>query len=438
MTRRIKLIVTLMILITALFVIKETFWGTHQKSFFMDQETDSSTVNYTESEQKAIVYSYGSSDHGGSVKRTLELFQESNPDIKVKLQQLPGTSDSQYNAYQIALSSGDDSFDVFHADVIWTAQFAFSDWILPLDQFFPPSMHMKFLPNTIESCMYNGKIYAVPNVADVPLLFYRKDIVEKPPKTYAELMTLARKNLSAPGIKYGFIFQASTYEGLVCNVLDFIWNNGGKVLENNKVVINSPEAIEGLQLFIDIIHSDISSPDVLSFQEDDSTVAFQDGSAIFMRNWPYAYKQSNTDHSKIKGKVGIAPLPLGPKGKSHHGTLGGWNYMINRHSKDPALAWEFVEWMSSYEAQVVNSTYGGKLPTRKAVYKNPTIQKLKPWLGGFQNIYEAAQPRPVSPYYASVSESMQTNFSKAIIGKIDAKTAIENIERDMNTLLSIH
>ena len=36
---------------------------------------------------------------------------------------------------------------------------------------------------------------------------------------------------------YGFIWQGKQYEGLVCNVLEYLWSNGGAVREDDKVVI---------------------------------------------------------------------------------------------------------------------------------------------------------------------------------------------------------
>lgn len=400
-----------------------------------DRVSVDNTDDMSKAGHKTIVYSYGGNDHGNVIHKAAALFEENHPGIEIKLQQMPTSTDYQRNAYQVALFSGDDSFDVFHADIIWISGLAASDCVLPLDRFFKQSERQKFFDNALQACMYNGKIFAVPSRTDVPLLYYRKDIISEPPQTYAELIDMCRKYKHIPGIKYGYIFQAQSYEGLVCNALEFIWNNGGSVMQDGKVTINSPQAVEGLQLMVDIIHSDVSSRDVLNFQEEDARIAFQDGSALFMRNWPYAYKQLNVDGSKVKDKVGIAPLPLGPKGEKSTGTLGGWNYMINKYSKNPDLAWDFVEWMSRYEAHVNDHVLGGYLPARKDVYLNAEVQKASPWLTGFEDILASARPRPVSQYYSSISELLQTNFTDAILRRINAETAINNIEKGLNEIL---
>jgi multiple sugar transport system substrate-binding protein len=250
---------------------------------------------------------------------------------------------------------------------------------------------------------------------------------------------MSEKCISDPnsGIKYGYIYQGKTYEGLVCNALEFIWNNGGNVTDNGKVVINSPKSIEGLQQFIDIANSDIAEPGCMNYEEDESWEAFKSGSTLFMRNWPYAYKLLNDDDSPVKGKVGVAPLPLGPSGKKSACTLGGWNYMINANSKNPDTAWKFIKWMSSYETQVMDTSLGGYVPTRIAALEDSRVINVNPWITDFRTILESAKVRPASLNYNSASECMQVNFKDALLKRIDAKTAIQNIENSFISNRSI-
>lgn len=390
-----------------------------------NESTDSSIKN-------TIVFSYGGLDFRNNIKQQVSQFQKANPDIEVLIQQLPSSSDYQRTLYEAAFSSGDSSVDVINADIIWTAEFASNGWVLPLDSYFSDDMREDFIPTTLEGAMYKGKIYAVPKRTDVPMLYYRKDIVPDPPKTYEEMVALIKKYKNYPGIKYGYVFQGLLYEGLICNSLEFIWNNGGEVLEGDRVIINSPEAVEGLQLLIDLVNSEAGSRDVLNFIEDDARVAFQDGSALFMRNWPFCYEQMSSDSSSVKGRFATAPLPLGPGGRSSSGTLGGWNYMINKNSKNIDAAWKFVEFMTSSETQLFDTLTGGNPPTRKSVYSNKELKESNPVINELEKLIETAKLRPATSNYPRISESMQHNFYNALAGKIDAKTAIENIEKDLN------
>lgn len=385
-------------------------------------------------EQVTLVYTYGGTDPGGNTKEIMKRFMEKYPNIKVELQALPNSTDDQHNAYVTALSSKDDSFDVFSGDIIWPPEFASAGWIMDLDNRFPQSEREKFLQGPIKGCTVNGKIYAVPWFTDSGVLYYRTDIIQTPPKTWDELIQMAKANKDKA--KYGFVFQGNQYEGLVCDALEYIWNNGGEILNGENVVINSPEAIEGLQIFVNIVKSGIAPEGVTTYQEEDARNVFQEGNAIFMRNWPYAYTLGNKDDSKIKGKIGVAPLPVGPKGTKGGGTLGGWNIMINANTKHPEEAWKLAEFMTSYEMQVVNNVMGGSLPTRKDVYNNEEVKKVNPWVPQFLPAFEASKPRPVSPFYTAMSDSMQINFHKAITGEITAQKAIENVEKDMKDIIA--
>lgn len=51
--------------------------------------------------------------------------------------------------------------------------------------------------------------------------------------------------------------------------------------------------------------------------------------------------------------------------------------MINHFSKNKRAAWKFIEFLTGKEAQKVNSTVGGRLPIRTAVYRDPEVLRKK-------------------------------------------------------------
>ncbi len=421
--------------IAAVFVVVLIFVYGSRISKISDNDS-TSRVNLSVDAKKTIVFSFGGIDFNDNLKKQISLFMEKNTDIEVKVLQLPNSTDYQRNSYVSAFKANDASIDVMSTDIIWTAEFASNGWVLPLDRYFTEEMQGQFIKSAIDGCRYEGKVYGVPKRSDAPLLYYRKDIIPKAPETYDELIDMVKRYQSASGIKYGYVFQGNTYEGMVCNVLEFIWAYGGDVMRDGKVVINSSEAQAGLQKLVDIVQDGTSSPDVLSFIEDDTRLAFQDGNALFMRNWPYAYRQLNADASPVKGNVGICRLPQGVKGaEKSSGTLGGWNYMINRNSRYPDEAWRLIEWLTSSDMQVIDTQLGGNPPTRSDVYERPELKGKDPLLSQLQIILVNARLRPVSPYYPTVSETLQLNFSAALNKNLDVKTAVENIERDLNSLI---
>lgn len=387
-----------------------------------------------------IVFTTPAEDALGAIRQLVELFNSTHKQIKVEHKTLSSGSDDCHRYYVTAFLAKSNSFDVFSADIIWSAEFASSGWVEPLDTYFTPQQRSRFLPGPIAGCTYRNHIWAVPWFTDSGILLYRSDLVKAPPKTWGELLTTAKELMEKGRIKYGYVFQGNQYEGLTCNVLELIWNNGGEVFdERNQVAINTLEAIGGLQILVDIIASGICPPDVLSYQEEDARLIFQDGNVLFARNWPYAWSLMNQADSPVRGKVGISPLPIGPMGEvaraQSSSCLGGWNLMINRYSKNKEAAWKFIEYMTGYEGQKINSINGGRLPTRLAVYKDPEVLQVNPYYKDLYHNFLHSRPRPVSPYYSAISEIMQINFYKALTEDMSCREAIFEISRNIEKLV---
>lgn len=395
--------------------------------------TNSSTSsNASNNEPVTITYSSGK-DSTPATQKLIEAFEAKYPNIKVKFQELPSSTDDQHNSYVTALSAGDSSIDVLAMDIIWTPEFAAANWLLPLDNKFTKETRDKFLPGPVEAVTYNGHVWAVPRFTDAGVLYYRKDIINNPPKTWDELIQMAKENVGKGGTKYGIVFQGNQYEGLVCDALELIGSNGGNVLEGNKVTIDTPQAVGGLQYLIDLVK--IAPPGVTTYQEEEARNVFQQGESIFMRNWPYAWSLVNGDDSPIKGKVGIAPIPRGKDGQVGTPVLGGWNLGINKYSKHPEEAWKFIEFVTSEEGQKITALEGGNLPTIKSLYQDKEVLAKNPYWADFYDVFITAVPRPVSPFYPQMSDSMQINFHKALTGEITAQQAIQNVAKDLNNII---
>lgn len=390
-----------------------------------------------------LIFVTPAEDTAGAIRMLIDRFNATHHDLQVEHKILSWTTDDCRNFYVTAFLSQDNSFDVFSGDIIWIAEFASAHWIEPLDAFFTREKQREFLPGPLKGCTYAEHIWAVPWFTDAGVLFYRKDLIEKPPATWRDLIGAAREKVEKGLVKYGYVFQGNQYEGLVCQVLELIWSNNGRILmDGNKVLLDTAESVEALGILADLVGSGLCPPDVIWYQEEDSRLFFQDGNALFLRNWPYAWSLMNQEGSRVKGKIGIAPLPVGPRVKitedyagGGSGCLGGWNLMLNRYSGKKKGGWELIEYLTGIEAQKVNAMVGGRLPTKTAVYHDREVLERNPYYSELYPYFLAAKPRPVSPFYPALSESMQVNFHKALTGVISPEAAIASIKKEMRKLL---
>ena len=108
----------------------------------------------------------------------------STDDFDIKVQVLPADADQQREQLVRRLAAGDTSIDLIGMDVIWTAEFAGAKWILPLEGKAAEAATKGKLKPAVESASYEGEVYGVPFTSNTQLLWYRKDLVKTPPKTW--------------------------------------------------------------------------------------------------------------------------------------------------------------------------------------------------------------------------------------------------------------
>jgi multiple sugar transport system substrate-binding protein len=352
------------------------------------------------------------------------IFEDEHPEIEVLKEVGPHSSTAFHDLLTQKLKNRSRDVDVFLLDVIWPPEFAAAGWALPLDKFFPVTEQEKFLESTVLANTYKGKIYGVPLFIDSGMLYYRKDLLEKygltPPRTWQEMvsqaeMIVAEEKKSGLDI-HGFSGQFKQYEGLVCDMMEYILSNGGWILnpESGRCELSEKAAVDAVRFVRDGIIGNVAPVGVLTYQEPESIAPFLQGNTVFHRNWPYAWRMSNdAEKSKIVGNVGIAKTPHFPGGQSY-ATLGGWQVGISSYSQNKEAAWTFAEFLSGERIQKLIALKAGKAPSRKALYQDREILKANPQFSDMKDVFLTSYPRPKSPLYPSISHILQRYFSRVI------------------------
>src|SRR4030095_8118652 len=163
-----------------------------------------------------------------------------------------------------------------------------------------------------------------------------------PPRTWPQLVEQTKRILSSeqdPQL-VGFSGQFKQYEGLVCNMMEYILSNGGDLWneQRQESTISEPRAKQAVRFVQEKIVGANSPRGVRGYEDPESPPLFTQGRAVFHRNWPYAWNIANDRaQSKVAGRVGMIPLPAFPGGRGA-ATLGGWQLGISRFSRNPDLA----------------------------------------------------------------------------------------------------
>ncbi|HZH04109.1 MAG TPA: ABC transporter substrate-binding protein, partial [Myxococcaceae bacterium] len=322
------------------------------------------------------------------------------------------------------------------ADVVWIHEFARAGWIADLSAAFPPErMARDFLRSTAESAVFRGKTFAVPYYADVGLLYYRRDLVPSPPTTYAALEEAVLEARVQDRSMQGYLWQGKQYEGLVCNAFEAVWGHGGTPASGETLTVASPEAAAGLETLRGWVERGVSPRSVTSAAEEDTRRAFQQGSAVFQRNWPYAWAEMQKEDSPVCGRVGVAPLPT-LAGEPGAGTLGGYQLAVNAHSppEKRALVTALLAHLTSPDAYLTYALHYGRNPPMRSVYQDPRLRKGAPFTASLLPHLERARARPLTPYYNLISDALQGEFSAAVAGLRSPKEALARAQRRIDHL----
>lgn len=370
-------------------------------------------------------------------------FERQNPGVRVNLQILPGTSGEQYNRYVTLFAAKDASVDVISIDVIWPAPMVAAGWLAPLDQWFGPDKREVFLPGAIRANTIGGKIYGVPWYTDAGLLYYRKDLLAKynakVPATWEEMIATAQRITDGeknPQL-VGFLFQGAKIEALADFFYEVLWSSGGDVLDpNGKVIVDNAKGTAAMNFILDLVRkSRVTPAGVATLATDDTRVAFQDGRAVFLRNWTYAYDLFQSSGSKVAGQVGIAPLPKGAAGRSAS-TLGGWQLAISAFSRNKESAWKFIEFMTGRVAEKSMALQVSTVATRKDIFDDPEVKRRAPQSPDMLKAVLSATPRAQIADYPKMSAIIQANLQAALTNQIPGDEAVKRMAREIRALLT--
>jgi multiple sugar transport system substrate-binding protein len=383
-----------------------------------------------------ITFAVGS-DYVTAFTPLIDAWNTSHPGEKVTLIPLPEPENGQLAQLTANLQAGSSTYDVIAMDVIWTAEFASSGWIIPLEQ--NTFQLGNFLQPAVDTAMYNGHLWAVPFYSNAEMLFYRKDILAKagaqPPTTWAQLAEQAKTIAPKYGLQ-GYAGQLAPYEGLTVNFADAVQSAGGSILSRSgAVAVDSPQAQAGLSFLVDGLKEGWIPKSSLNYEEESSWEDFESGKLLFLNNWPFVYSQASqkVPANKVYGKVGVALLPgLNGPGSS---SLGGANLAVSAFSKHQRTAIAFIRYLTDLPQDQQLFIDGGYPPVWTSLYSDPAMVKRFPYLPVVKQAILTAQPRPSIVDYDQASLAISSSVYQALTGKKPPQAALSEMSQQLTQII---
>ena len=325
---------------------------------------------------------------------------------QIKFNALSNDADQQRQTLVRLLAAKSSTIDIAGMDVVWTAEFASAGWIKPWPERVAAPVRRGTLAGPLKTATYRGRLWAAPANTNTQLLWYRKDLVPDPARTWDGLIAQASKLPSAGRIE----IQGAQYEGVVVWFNSLVQSAGGTIVEGNKVTLGDA-GLTAAEIMKHLATSPAADPSISAQMEDQNRLAFEQGEAAFEVNYPFVYPSARQNVPAIFKQMAWRPYPQVEAGKPAKAPVGGINWGVGAYTRHPAEAFEAAACLRNAENQREAAIKGGLPPTLSSLYDDPGLRKEYPFADLIRRQVENGAVRPQTPAYEDVSLAIATTVS---------------------------
>lgn len=342
-------------------------------------------------------------------------FEAQNPGTQVTTE---GTWNWDNNKYLVQASGGD-AADVVWSDETYAPELYIAgatralDAFIAVDHQYQPS---DYFPNALAALNYQGKQIGLVMDWGAYVLWYNKSLFDQmgqklPDATWtwdtflstAQALTKPSGNPQVFG-QYGF--ETRNHQNVWS---PWIWGAGGDLFSADglKCVMDSPEAIAGIQYWLDLVHKFKVAPTAKELSDNKlGTNAFGLTGKIGMVFNAIYFLPTYSKATSFEWD--IAPIPQGPKG--HFTTMPTDALAMWKDTRSPDTAWQFMRYLVSAQAEqlYVSSNLPG-MPVEKTAAQL-ILKKAGPPASKqvFYDAFAYSKPSFTTPYGQNAINILQT------------------------------
>lgn len=356
-------------------------------------------------------------------------FEAANPKIDVKIDLQPWEGRQEKVTTALVSKKG---FDLVVLGPDQIPQYAQQGTIDAVDDIVAPAK-ASYLPASLSALTVDGKLYGVPIYQTITAPIYNKKLfaeagVEKVPETLTELKEAAPK-LAAKKVAI-LDYPGKPDVSLNQSFYPFLWANGGTVFsaDGKSVAFNGPEGVASLQLLLDL-KAVGGLPENTASKGNDIEGGPLAGGKTAMYHAATAGQADQLAAAIGAENVGIG-LPLEGTKRVAFGIPGG--LVLAKHSENKDAAKKFATYLASPEVTAQLSKESGFFPARTDVTVPGQSESSK----AFAKSLEFAFPGDTHPKARQVMGVLAPHIQAALLGKEDAKTALDAAAKEATQLLS--
>jgi arabinogalactan oligomer / maltooligosaccharide transport system substrate-binding protein/arabinogalactan oligomer / maltooligosaccharide transport system permease protein len=370
--------------------------------------------------QLVVWHSYRA-DEQRALEQCVAVWNRAHADVKVEALALP--YDGFASKLEAAIPRGNGP------DLVIFGHSAIGDWARAglIEPFADTLPAHEFLDGTVEPLRAGGKLWGMPLAFKSLALFYRKDLVARPPATTDELVALARRTKATrPAGHYALAYEA----GASFYHAPWLHGFGGQLLDGSgRPALDSQGAIASVAFVEALAAEELLPP------ESTGVVAaqlFNDGRAAITINGPWFV-------GDIAPGVpfGVAPLPtVSATGKPAAPLVEIEALLMPARGPhgDPQAAVAFARWLAGGEAARIRASIGRQTVAALAAWDDPAIAH-DPILSAFRAQLAATVPMPNAPAIRQVWEPLNQALRKVLRGAASARPAMTEAQKRVTEAL---
>lgn len=410
-------------------------------------------AGHTDKTKHIQLSTWGSAQEVIVLKAILKDFERSHPGVSVDLLHIP---ENYYQKLHI-LVAGDMAPDVIFTNSISFPIYASQGIFRDLRPFLkaktpdPALTESQFYPQALAAFTWREPaereiLAALPRDISNVVIFYNRDLFAKAglpnPKMgwtweefreIADRLTVDHNNDGDPD-QFGFSF----YSTPPLFWLPFVWSAGGNLLSEDlsQFTLDEPKALAGLRFYADLRNTWHVAPKKVESGGATMSQLFLQQKLAMMVNGRWSVPVLR---EQAKFQWDVAPLPVGPSGKSKVG-IDASGYAISAKSKHPKESFELICYLLSKDALRKVTASGLIVPAR------PDVAESKVFLSSgqapangkaFLEIIPDGVPTHTPARWNEAAEELGLALEPVWDGQQDAAQAMRQVKPKMDRLLEV-
>lgn len=288
-----------------------------------------------------------------------------------------------------------------------------------------------------------NRLYGLPWELRIFGMFYRRDLFQaaglSAPETLAQMVSAGVQLQKPPVMGLGTSFAPATSTTPIEWFLPSVIALGGPILKDDgSAAFVNPATEQMLAFTHDLVHRHriLSLDAALAPSDDVQNIGIAGNLAQYFQG---SHRLTTMqERSPAGAQWSLVPFPAVEVSKPTPISLQGWNLSIPRRSRNPQIAFRFIEHWTSPAMQLHQAVVAGYLPVRRSVARDPGFASEQNQRFGLTEILELVSQRPLNFAWPENSDALNDALGRmiqqVITNRIPVKEAMAWGERTYNEL----